>query len=54
MLIVILMYKLNACLQMMRQMGGLGGMSPAGDVKPSFDDLDAESDSDDEGMPDLE
>lgn len=37
--------------EMMRQMGGLGG---AGDGKPSFDDLEGESDSDDEGLPDLE
>ncbi|XP_066994826.1 prostaglandin E synthase 3 isoform X1 [Anabrus simplex] len=37
--------------EMMRQMGGLGG---GGDNKPSFDDLDAESDSDDEELPDLE
>ncbi|CAG2055677.1 unnamed protein product [Timema podura] len=37
--------------EMMRQMGGLGG---AGDSKPSFDDLEAESDSDDEELPDLE
>jgi len=38
-------------LQMMRQMGGLGG---GGDAKPSFNDLDPESDSDDEELPDLE
>lgn len=37
--------------EMMRQMGGLGG---GGDSKPVFDDLDAESDSDDEELPDLE
>lgn len=36
--------------QMMRSMGGLGG----GDSKPNFDDLDPESDSDDEEIPDLE
>jgi len=36
---------------MMRQMGGLGG---GGDSKPSFNDLDPESDSDDEEIPDLE
>jgi len=39
-------------LQMMRQMGGLGG--GGGDSKPNFDDLEAESDSDDEELPDLE
>jgi hypothetical protein len=38
--------------QMMRQMGGLGGGSD--DSKPSFDDLEPESDSDDEELPDLE
>jgi len=32
-------------------MGGLGG---GGDSKPSFNDLDPESDSDDEELPDLE
>jgi hypothetical protein len=37
---------------MMRQMGGLGG--GGGDSKPNFDDLEAESDSDDEELPDLE
>jgi hypothetical protein len=37
--------------QMMRQMGGLGG---GGDSKPSFGDLEPESDSDDEELPDLE
>jgi hypothetical protein len=37
----------------MRQIGGLGGQGDGMD-KPSFDDLDAEEDSDDEGMPDLE
>ncbi|XP_063229850.1 prostaglandin E synthase 3 isoform X2 [Bacillus rossius redtenbacheri] len=37
--------------EMMRQMGGLGG---AGDSKPSFDDVEPESDSDDEDIPDLE
>jgi len=36
--------------EMMRQMGGLGG---AGDSKPSFDDLDPATDSDDEELPDL-
>lgn len=36
--------------EMMRSMGGLGG----GDSKPNFDDLDPESDSDDEELPDLE
>ncbi|KAJ9575151.1 hypothetical protein L9F63_025898 [Diploptera punctata] len=38
--------------EMMRQMGGLGG--GGGDSKPSFDDLEPESDSDDEELPDLE
>jgi len=37
--------------EMMRQMGGLGG---GADGKPSLDDLDKESDSDDEDLPDLE
>lgn len=37
--------------EMMRQMGGLGG---GGESKPSFNDLDPESDSDDEELPDLE
>jgi len=43
-------------LQIMRQIGGLGGQGGGemGMDKPSFDDLDAEEDSDDEGMPDLE
>jgi len=36
--------------EMMRQMGGLGG---AGDSKPSFDDLEPATDSDDEELPDL-
>ncbi|KAJ1522562.1 hypothetical protein ONE63_001748 [Megalurothrips usitatus] len=36
--------------EMMRQMGGLGG---AGGDKPSFDDLDPATDSDDEELPDL-
>ncbi|XP_026272634.1 co-chaperone protein daf-41 [Frankliniella occidentalis] len=35
--------------EMMRQMGGLGG----GEDKPSFDDLEAGTDSDDEELPDL-
>jgi hypothetical protein len=40
---------------MMRQMGGLGGGGGGGgDSKPSFDDLEPESDSDDEELPDLE
>lgn len=38
-------------LQMMRQMGGLGGGS---DSKPNFDNTDLDSDSDDEELPDLE
>ncbi|XP_059468757.1 prostaglandin E synthase 3 isoform X2 [Neocloeon triangulifer] len=38
----------------MRQIGGLGGGQGGEMDKPSFDDLDAEEDSDDEGMPDLE
>lgn len=38
-----------AYFQMMRSMGGLGG----GDTKPNFD-VDVESDSDDEELPDLE
>lgn len=33
-------------------MGGLGG--GGGDSKPSFEDLEPESDSDDEELPDLE
>lgn len=42
-----------SCLfQMMRSMGGLGAGDTTG--KPSFDDLDVESDSDDEELPDLE
>lgn len=36
--------------EMMRQMGGLGG---ADNGKPSFDDLDPDTDSDDEELPDL-
>ncbi|KAF4527057.1 hypothetical protein B566_EDAN001607 [Ephemera danica] len=40
------------------EMGGAGEddfpNSPGGDAKPSFDELDQESDSDDENMPDLE
>jgi hypothetical protein len=45
---------LSFFVQIMRQIGGLGG-GPGGDMdKPSFEDLDAEEDSDDEGMPDLE
>ncbi|KAL1116684.1 hypothetical protein AAG570_005156 [Ranatra chinensis] len=35
---------------MVRSMGGLGGS----DAKPSFDDIDVPSDSDDEDLPDLE
>lgn len=38
---------------LMSQMGGgFGGAD--GDGRPSFDDLDNEEDSDDEGIPDLE
>uniref|UniRef100_A0A1B6CPB7 CS domain-containing protein n=1 Tax=Clastoptera arizonana TaxID=38151 RepID=A0A1B6CPB7_9HEMI len=37
--------------EMMRSMGGLGAGDP--DSKPSFDDIDVESDSDDEELPDL-
>jgi hypothetical protein len=37
---------------LMSQMGG--GFGAGGDGKPSFDDLDNEEDSDDEGIPDLE
>ncbi|XP_071451474.1 prostaglandin E synthase 3 isoform X1 [Hetaerina americana] len=37
--------------EMMRQMGGLGA---GDDGKPNFDDLEPESDSDDEEIPDLE
>lgn len=37
--------------QLMRSMGGLMGDSSE---KPSFDDLDPQSDSDDEDIPELE
>lgn len=39
---------------LMSSMGGGMGMGGMGDGKPSFDDLDAEEDSDDEAIPDLE
>ncbi|CAB3361689.1 Hypothetical predicted protein [Cloeon dipterum] len=40
--------------EIMRQIGGLGGGAGGEMDKPSFDDLEAEEDSDDEGIPDLE